>query len=99
MKSVFAIMKVPTLSPAGLTLWAGLILAVYAVLHLLGWREAATILTGTIPNGTTAEAAGLKAVLYLAAYFAAVLIVPILVLASILSALWLRTWPQESRLP
>lgn len=93
MKTLPDLRKVPTLSPAGLLIWAALILGGFGVVHLMGWRDAATILTGTIPEGSTAETAGLKAVSYLAAYFGSVLVAPILVLASALSALWLRYAP------
>ena len=74
---------IPTFSPMGFLLWAGLLAAVFLVLHVLGFREYACILSGTGPSGDLAHAPAIAAgVLYVLAYFAFALAVPILVMAA-----------------
>ncbi len=90
MKNKLSGLMVPTFSPLGFLVWAALIGVLFATVHLLGWRDATTILTGTVQTGLTAETAAAKAMVYLIAYFGAVLAVPILVLAAALSGGWLR---------
>ncbi|MGV3755985.1 MAG: hypothetical protein ACO1QS_11435 [Verrucomicrobiota bacterium] len=69
---------------------SGAILILFLVLNLLGWRENMTILTGTVPPGSDRAAASIKAVAFMLSYFASVLVVPILLLATGISYLWLR---------
>lgn len=66
------------------------ILGLFLVLNLLGWRENMTILTGTVPPGTDRAEASIKAVAYMLSYFASVIVVPILLLATGISYLWGR---------
>lgn len=68
----------------------GAILVLFLVLNLLGWRENMTILTGTVPPGSDRAEASIKAVAYMLSYFASVLVVPILLLATGISYLWVR---------
>ena len=64
---------------------------VFAVFHLLGWREATTILSGTPLPGDSYDDTAAKALFYLVSYFASVVAVPILVIAAALQGL-LRKW-------
>ena len=71
------------LSPAGSVAHAVLILGVFATLHLLGWRDDTRILSGTsLPS----SGAVFRGFLYSAAYFAAVILSPILLLAGAIQA-------------
>jgi hypothetical protein len=74
------------LSPVGWALRAGVLLAIFAAVHLLGWRDATCIISGTAPDSTTA----LHGILYALAYFSAVILCPILILAAVLCALFRR---------
>ena len=71
------------LSPAGLVAHAVVILGLFATLHLLGWRDDTRILSGTsLPS----SGAVFRGFLYSAAYFAAVILSPILLLAGAIQA-------------
>ena len=54
----------------------------------LGWREATTMLTGTIPPKASAAATMLKALLYMGSYFGAVVLAPILIIGAGLQWFW-----------
>jgi hypothetical protein len=70
------------LSPKRLLLDAAAITVIFLVGHLCGLREHTSVLCGTVPVGTSAEIGVALAVLYAVFYFAAVLLVPVLVLAA-----------------
>jgi len=71
------------LSPTGLVAHAVLILGVFAALDLLGWRDDMRILSGTsLPS----SGAVFRGFLYAAAYFGAVILSPILLLAGAIQA-------------
>jgi hypothetical protein len=57
------------------------LLVVFVALHLCGSREDVSILSGTEPSSDFAAALGL---LYVAAWFCAVVVVPILAIAAVL---------------
>ncbi|MBI1840114.1 MAG: hypothetical protein HYR88_04600 [Verrucomicrobia bacterium] len=82
MKAIYQILKSPSLSPAGFLVWTCAIVALFGVTHALGWRENATILTGTVPGDESPGAASLKAMAHMAAYFGATLVAPVFALAS-----------------
>ncbi len=67
------------LSPPGLLVRAGLIVAVFATLHLLGWRDDTRIISGT---SLASSATVFRGFVYAAAYFAAIILGPILILAA-----------------
>jgi hypothetical protein len=67
------------LSPPGLLLRAGILLAAFGAFHLLGWRDDTRVLSGT---SAPSEGAVARGMLYAAAYFSAVLLCPILILAA-----------------
>ena len=71
------------LSPKGLLTRAAMLALVFLLCHAAGLREYTSVLSGTVPAGATGRviAVGLAA-LYLFSYFAFVLLVPVMVLAS-----------------
>lgn len=77
-----------------------IIVGAFVVLHLLGGREAMGFLSGSQPVG---EGVPLLGAGYFVAWFALVLVVPILAIATALSAAcgriepWLRRWIASSR--
>ena len=73
----------PTFSPKGLLLWAGIIALGFLVCHAAGLREYTTVISGTWPTegGSSVFPVVLGAV-YVVAYLAFVLLVPILALAA-----------------
>ena len=80
------------LSPRGLAARALLLVAVYGVCELAGWREATTFLSGTQTGGSW-SATVWKGVAFLLAYHGAVLLAPILLIAAGLLAAWRRYRP------
>jgi hypothetical protein len=70
------------LSSKAILSWAAAIIVTFVILHLLGWREYTSVLSGTIPNGSTPMEASVKALAYMAAYFGSVLVAPILIIAT-----------------
>jgi hypothetical protein len=59
-------------------------------------REQVSVLWGTLPAGSTYAAAQAKATIYLAGYFGAVVVAPILLLAAALMTLWNRLRPSAT---
>lgn len=76
-------MRAPTFSPQGFLARALLATLFFAALHLVGLREHAAILSGTMPASVLETGAG---VLYVSAYFGAVIGAPILVLGGLIFA-------------
>jgi hypothetical protein len=74
----------PLLSPWGLAVRAAWIVVLFAVLHGLGWRDFTSILSGTAPGESLYGVKTWLGVLYALAYFAAVIVAPILVIAGAL---------------
>jgi hypothetical protein len=64
--------------------------SVYAVFDALGWRVFTCVLSGSVHDGVSCEAALLRGYSYAAAYFLYVLAAPILVIAAILRIAVLR---------
>jgi hypothetical protein len=77
------------LSPGGLAARAVLIVVVYGLCELAGWREATTFLSGSQAAGGW-SATVWKGVAFLLAYHGAVLLAPILLIAAGLLAAWRR---------
>jgi hypothetical protein len=76
------------LSPVGFVATALLIALVFAIVHVLGWREHTTFLSGTpVSAGAGADQSEVLGTAYIAAYLAFVLLCPILLLAA--GLLWL----------
>ena len=74
-------------SPHGFLVTAAALCLLYAVCHGLGWREYATFLSGNMDSDTHVT----LGVIYVAAYFGCAVVVPILVLASAIFTLLLRS--------
>jgi hypothetical protein len=66
--------------PLGWLCWAAMFVVVFGACHLLGWRDDTAILSGTLAPGS--ELTMVRGLIYLASYFAAVLLSPILILAA-----------------
>jgi hypothetical protein len=63
---------------------AALLVAFFAAAHLVGLRQDLSVIALSVPAGESFERAAAGAGLYLAAYFGATLLAPILVLAALL---------------
>jgi len=80
--------KSPIFSPSGLIVRAMLVLFVFVVVSLLGFRAHTTLLSGTMPELFGSVEAGIFAGgVYMLFYFASVLMVPIAVIAAVFMAL------------
>lgn len=87
------------LSPRGWLLRAAALLALFGAMHLLGWRDDTRILSGTATPGVAGAGASiLRGIAYGLAYFAAVLVCPILILAAGAYALLARVLPRRGAL-
>ena len=70
------------ITPRGF-MWAALPLCLlYAVCHVLGWREYTAFLSGSAPAGERTDLGLLLGIVYVVAYFGFVLVAPILLLAA-----------------
>ena len=89
-----------SLSPRGFLLDAAMMALVFLLCHLMGLREHTTILSGTSATGDLRDAVALGfGLVYVLFYFAFVIVVPILVIASgVFLALQLR-FPGRKREP
>ena len=74
--------RFPFFSPAGLLLRALLILAAWAIAHLLGWRSSVCVLSGTLDGGTASAWATFRGVTYAFLFLSVVLVAPIFALAA-----------------
>jgi hypothetical protein len=75
-------------SPIVLVASALLLLLAFAAVHLAGWRESTTVLSGTLPPGASGWAEPTRqALLYIAAYLGCTVLAPILALAGLIQ--WL----------
>ncbi|MCK5797323.1 MAG: hypothetical protein KAI47_09075 [Deltaproteobacteria bacterium] len=84
------------LSPRGILTRAGIILLVFAALHLGGARDFTSIFSGTAPlGGVPGVGERLVGVLYLFFYLIAVVGVPILILTALI--LWALVVLQDRR--
>jgi len=83
--------RAPMFSPQGFVARAAIITVVFALCHLLGWREHTTFLTGTpAAAGTGLSTSAALGTIYMAAYFGFVLLNPILLLAAGILFVWER---------
>ena len=93
----------PMFSPVGFVVCATLIILVYGIVQLIGWREYTSIFSGTSPSGNPADIPEvLIGVLYSGAYLAYALLAPILLIAAaIFYALerWLAPRPATDETP
>ena len=82
MKTAYRFLTSDTATPRGLFVWAVLLSAVFAGVHLAGWRELTTMLSATAVEGYTFAGTAARGAAYLLAYFGFVLGVPILLIAA-----------------
>jgi hypothetical protein len=73
----------PLLSPLGLLSRSAIVVALFAVCHLAGLREYASILSGTPPTGGPGDKLALVfAGLYILLYFVTVIVIPVIIIAA-----------------
>lgn len=83
------VLSSPTFSPFGLTIRALVIVLSFLVFHSLGWRDHTTFISGSQVGVDTERGISiLIGVAYMTAYFGAVLVSPILLLAALVLKLW-----------
>ena len=87
-------LRAPLFSPKGYLLWASAFALLFLVVHLLGFREATSVLSLTVPEGMTIDRASLYAGFYLILYLLFTLVCPVLVLAAGIQAIILRLWKE-----
>lgn len=75
-------LRSPFASPAGLLVRAGFLSAIYLILHVAGARSYVSALSGT-GNGRALDFLGL---IYAVVYVAFIFVVPVLILAAMLTA-------------
>lgn len=86
----------PTFSPLGLAVRALVVALVFVLCHSLGWREHTTFISGSeVAVDSDRGLSILGGVTYMAAYFGAVLVSPILLLAAIVLKLWNNIVPKH----
>ena len=79
------------LSPKDLLQRAGAICVIYLLLHLAGLREYTSVLNGTVGSVALGwKLSGFLAVIYIVAYLAFVVLVPVLILAAVILTAWQR---------
>lgn len=75
---------------------AGALSALFLLLHLAGWREYTGILSGTVGSLALGwRLSSALAVIYILAYLAMVLLVPVLILAAMILLVWQRIFRRE----
>ncbi len=82
-KKIGRLMRGGIFTPRGWAVRASLIITVFVVLHLLGWRTDTKIISGTSPlKDFASKLAAARGVIYGLAYFGAVVLAPILLIAA-----------------
>lgn len=77
----------------GLLLRGVALVSLFAVVHLLGWREHTTVLCGMAPvGGASAWVAGYAGIAYVLCYVLATVVAPVLVMAA--AIVWMVTRKQ-----
>ena len=75
-------------TPRGWAVRALLIIAAFGVLHLLGWRDDTRVISGTASADLSHDLTAVRGLVYAAAYFAAVVVSPILIIAAVAFSLF-----------
>ena len=89
---IVAVTPRPLFSPRGFVWAAVAVCLLYAVCHVLGWREYTAFLSGSASAGERTDLRLVLGLVYVAAYFSFALVAPILLLASAIFALLLHPW-------
>jgi hypothetical protein len=91
MQTLWRWWRAPLFSPIGFVVRAAVLLVAFGVAHLAGGRDCTSILCGTSPTGNLMDRyAFVFGLIYVLLYFAAVLVVPILLIAAALLSLLTR---------
>lgn len=94
MRKLGAWLRAPFFTPAGFLVRAGALAALYGAATLLGLRDYATILAGSLPyEGASPRLSTVLGLGYVLLYFGWILLVPVFVLAAGFLALWNRRFP------
>ena len=80
--------RFPLVSPRGFLIAGAVLAAAFAVAHALGWREHASVVCGQWPGDS--ELAAASGAAYVLAWFAFVLVAPVLGFAAAIFAALLR---------
>lgn len=84
--------------PLTWTTIAVLIGTVFVVLHLLGWRSDTSIISGTVPmEGVAGEMAIMRGVAYALVWFTFIIVSPILLIAAVLRAVFVRVIGERTK--
>lgn len=87
------------LSPKDLLQRACAICLIFLLLHLAGLREYTSILNGTIGSLALGwKLSAFLAVLYIVAWLAFVVLVPVMILAALILLAWQRCWKQNPKI-
>lgn len=82
-QKLLCFVRAPMFTPQGFVVRALLLTLIFLILELLGLRAYTCILCGSSPTGGAADSTlAILAVIYILSYFAAVLLVPILLIAA-----------------
>lgn len=91
MQKIRKLTRAPFLSPAGLVARALLLVVVFGLCELAGWREHTTFISGTAVSADAGISSSVTfGLIYMLAYFGFVLAAPILLLAASFLAFWKR---------
>jgi hypothetical protein len=99
MNRIVPLLRAGTFTPAGLCVRAAGAVLLLVIAHLAGWREQVTVLSGTLADGSTFVEAQVKAAVYLAGWFGAVVGAPIFVIAAGLLWFWERRAASPDKTP
>ena len=75
--------------------WALLFMITFVILHLLGWRDATSIISGTFSTTASPQFTFFQGALYTLVWFATILVAPILLLAAAIHLLLTRLFPKR----
>ncbi len=92
-------LKAPTFSPTGFLVRAAAYALVYAILSLCGLRQYMSMLSLTVPEGSSRGVAFAACIIYLISYFFFILGTPIFILAAGLLAASSRVLAARPRQP
>lgn len=91
MRKFIEFIRAPFLSPAGFVARALLLAVIFAACEVAGWREHTTFISGTPTSAEVGiNTAVTRGLIYMLAYFGAVLAAPILLLAAAILSAWQR---------
>jgi hypothetical protein len=85
MRKFRELIRAPFFSPSGLVTRALLLVVLFGLCELAGWREHTTFISGTAPSVDAGISSSVTfGLIYMLAYFGFVLVAPILLIATVL---------------